>query len=331
MTDPSSDSLLIRAAQPQEAATLFDLIVSLADYEHLVHEVTGSAATLKQHLFGQHPCVEAIVAEAEEKLVGFALFFIVYSSSAMQPKIYLEDLFVLPRARGKGIGKALLSHLAKLAIQRGYGGLEWSVLDWNTPAIGFYQSIGAQVLTNARVCRVAGAALPQLASWQEALQSKSLRQAVPSDSAAIFALVKANIEYDGGLEAFSGSEAQLTEHLFNYSYADVIIAEQDNQPVGLALFCTNYSTFLTKPGLFVEDLFVLPDYRGQGIGKALLSGLAQQVIDRGYGRLEWHVRLWNQPAIDFYQRIGAQILPDWRICQVHRNATEQLATAMGEL
>lgn len=322
MTAPSSHSLLIRAARPQEAAALFGLIVSLAEYEHLAHEVTGSPEALKQHLFDQHPCIEAIVAETAGELMGFALFFVYYSTSLMQPKIYLEDLFVLPQARGKGIGKALLSHLAKLTVQRGYGGLEWSVLDWNTPAIGFYESIGAKILTDARVCRVAGAALPQLAS----LSAKSIRRAVSSDSADIFALVQANIEHDGGLDAFNGSEAQLANHVFNRSYAEVILAE-DTKPVGLALFCTNYSTFLTKPGLFVEDLFVLPDYRGRGIGKALLSDLAQQVIDRGYGRLEWHVRVWNQPAIDFYQRIGAQILPDWRICQLNYAATEQLAKA----
>jgi GNAT superfamily N-acetyltransferase len=322
----SSHSLLIRAAQPQEATILFDLIVSLAEYEQLAHEVTGNPEALKQHLFGQHPCIEAIVAEAEGELIGFALFFVYYSTSLTQPKIYLEDLFVLPQARGKGIGKALLSCLAKLVTQRGYGGLEWSVLDWNAPAIGFYQSIGAQILADARVCRVAGAALPQLALQSPPLAQKALRWATPSDSANIFSLVKANIEYDGGLAAFNGSEVQLAEHLFNHAYAEVLIAEQDDRPVGLALFCTNYSTFLTKPGLFVEDLFVLPDYRGQRMGKALLSGLAQQVIDRGYGRLEWHVRTWNQPAIEFYQRIGAQLLPDWRICQINATATEQLAT-----
>ncbi|WNZ26399.1 GNAT family N-acetyltransferase [Leptolyngbya sp. NK1-12] len=155
--------------------------------------------------------------------------------------------------------------------------------------------------------------------------SWNLRPITANDIEDVFALVRANIEYDGNLHLFVGSPEALAEHLLQHSYAEVVIAEQHQQAVGLALFCTNYSTFLTKPGLFVEDLFVRPEYRGQGIGRSLLAYLAQQVLNRNYGRLEWCVRTWNQRAIEFYQRQGAVILPDWRVCQLYRDAIEQLA------
>lgn len=313
-------SITIRPSIPADVPTLFDLIMALAEYERLSHEVTGSPQVLHQHLFGDFPCIETVVAEWQGQVVGFALFFVNYSTSLMRPGIYLEDLFVLPQYRGQRVGKALLTYLAQLTVERGYGRLEWSVLDWNQPAIGFYKRIGAEILEDVRVCRVAGAALPQLAS----LSSCNLRPGTPDDIAAIFTLVKANVEYDGGLHQFNGHEAALAQHLFEQSYAEVVIAEQNSQPVGIGLFCTTYSTFLTKPGLFIEDLFVLPDYRGQGIGKAILAYLAQQVTDRDYGRLEWRVRVWNQQAINFYERMGAVILPDWRVCQLYEAAIEKL-------
>jgi GNAT superfamily N-acetyltransferase len=164
-TAPASvGNLIIRSAQPEDAATLFDLINALAEYEKLSHHVTGSAEALKEHLFGDRPCIEAIVADHNEKSVGFALFFTNYSTFLTKPGIYLEDLFVLPDCRGLGIGKALLTRLAQLALERDCGRLEWSVLDWNKPAIGFYQRMGATVLPDWRICRVTGAAIEQLAA-----------------------------------------------------------------------------------------------------------------------------------------------------------------------
>lgn len=332
MTAQSSLSLFIRPAKSSDVAILFGLINALAGYEKLAHEVTGSAAALQQHLFGEPCCIEAILAEDAGQPVGFALFFVSYATALMQPKIYLEDLFVLPDYRGTGIGKALLSYLAQLAVTRNYGRMEWSVLDWNQSAIGFYQRIGAQVIEDIRVCRITADQLPQLAFQLSSPSPVLLRTATLADCHDVFALVKSNIEYDGGSKQFDGTVAQLTEHLFNprfhpksvQPYAEVVIAEQDTKPVGLALFCINYSTFLTKPGLFIEDLFVQADYRGQGIGKALLAYLAQQAIDRGYGRLEWHVRAWNQPTLEFYQGMGAKVLPDWRICQLNQGSIQQL-------
>jgi GNAT superfamily N-acetyltransferase len=119
---------------------------------------------LHQHLFGDRPCIEAILAESNGNSVGFALFFTNYSTFLTKPGIYLEDLFVMPEYRSQGIGKALLAHLGKLAMARECGRVEWSVLDWNEPAIGFYQRMGATILPDWQICRIAGAAIEALAA-----------------------------------------------------------------------------------------------------------------------------------------------------------------------
>jgi GNAT superfamily N-acetyltransferase len=137
---------IIRAATPGDAPVLFELIKALADYEKLSHAVTGNVETLKAHLFGENPYAEALIAECEGKVVGYGLFFYNYSTFLTQPGLYLEDLFVLPDYRGRGIGKALIKSVGKIAIERNCGRLEWTVLDWNQPAIDFYQNLGASVL-----------------------------------------------------------------------------------------------------------------------------------------------------------------------------------------
>jgi len=146
--------LIVRSATPADVPAIFNLIQALAEYEKLSHAVTGNPENLEQHLFGSKPYAEAIIAEYEEKSVGFALFFHNYSTFLTQPGIYLEDLFVLPQYRRQGIGKALLTYLAKLALSRDCGRLEWSVLDWNESAIAFYKSMGASILDEWRICRV---------------------------------------------------------------------------------------------------------------------------------------------------------------------------------
>lgn len=146
--------LKIRSALLSDTSTIFSLIQELAKYEKLEHTVTGSEEALKNHLFGHRIYAEAILAEWEEKAVGFALFFANYSTFLTKPGIYLEDLFVLPEYRRRGIGKALLEYLKELAIQRNAGRLEWSVLNWNEPAIKFYESMGAKILPEWRICRV---------------------------------------------------------------------------------------------------------------------------------------------------------------------------------
>jgi len=153
----------IRPARPGDEAGIFALIQALAAYEHLTHVVTGSAAELAPHLFGARPAAEALVVEAEQRLVAFALFFGNYSTFLTSPGLYLEDIFVLPDYRRRGIGKALLAAVAGVASERQCGRLEWSVLDWNASAISFYERVGASVLPDWRICRVTGTALSSLA------------------------------------------------------------------------------------------------------------------------------------------------------------------------
>lgn len=154
-----ASDLQIRPAHVTDVPLLFQLIQALADYEKLSHAVTGNIATLEHHLFGPRPFAEALLAEWREHPVGFALFFHNYSTFLTQPGLYLEDLFVLPEFRRRGIGKALLTTIAQIAVERGCGRLEWSVLDWNESAIAFYKYMGADVLPDWRICRVTGEAL----------------------------------------------------------------------------------------------------------------------------------------------------------------------------
>ena len=149
----------LRAAVPADAPALVGLIRELADFEHLSHLVRVTPDQLAQHLFGPRPAAEAVVAELEGRLVGFALFFTNFSTFLGQPGLYLEDLYVQPAQRGRGLGRALLSHLGALAVERGCGRFEWSVLDWNANAIRFYEKMGATVLPDWRICRVTGDAL----------------------------------------------------------------------------------------------------------------------------------------------------------------------------
>lgn len=136
----------IRPATPTDVTTIHDLITQLAVYEKLEHLVSGTPEMLRESLFGARPACECVMALEDEKPVGFALFFTTYSTFLAKPGIYLEDLFVVPAARGRGYGKALIVHLAALAQSRGCGRFEWRVLDWNTPSIDFYKSLGAQIL-----------------------------------------------------------------------------------------------------------------------------------------------------------------------------------------
>ncbi|MGF1569929.1 MAG: GNAT family N-acetyltransferase [Nodosilinea sp.] len=149
----------IRPAIPDDVEVLYGLILALADFEKLTHEVTGGADDLAQSLFGERAYAEAVVAEVDGTPAGMALFFHNFSTFLMKPGLYLEDLFVLPAYRRQGIGRALLVYLGKLALARGCGRFEWNVLDWNAPAIAFYQHMGAELKHDWRLCRVSGAGL----------------------------------------------------------------------------------------------------------------------------------------------------------------------------
>lgn len=153
----------IRPAVREDAPLLVELIGALADYERLRDQVVLDAALLETHLFGERPAAEAVIAEADGEPVGFALFFSSFSTFLGRPGIWLEDLFVLPERRGGGIGRALLTHLAQLAVARGCGRLEWSALDWNEPALAFYRRLGARVMPEWHLHRLDGAALAAVA------------------------------------------------------------------------------------------------------------------------------------------------------------------------
>lgn len=162
----------IRFARRADVPVIAELIRALATYEKLAHEVVGTEADLALHLFGPRPYAQVLLAENRNEVLGFALFFYNFSTFLAKPGLYLEDLFVRPEARGRGTGKALLSRLAEEALAQGCGRLEWSVLDWNAPAIAFYRSLGAAELSGWTVNRVSGAALSALAGRPAASASE---------------------------------------------------------------------------------------------------------------------------------------------------------------
>ncbi len=156
-------TLLIRAAVPADLPLIAQFIRDLADYEKLAGDVRFDEAKLGEKLFGARRYAEVVIGEVDGTPQGFALFFHNFSTFEGRPGLYLEDLFVRPAARGSGLGKALLAHLAKLCTERDCARLEWSVLDWNAPAIGFYQKLGARLMDEWTVMRVDGDALTALA------------------------------------------------------------------------------------------------------------------------------------------------------------------------
>ena len=156
-------TISIRSATPADLPLIAQFIRDLAEYEKLAHEVRFNEAKLGEKLFGSRPYAEVVIGEIDGTPQGFALFFHNFSTFEGRPGLYLEDLFVRPEARGSGLGKALLAHLAQLCVERDCARLEWSVLDWNTPAIGFYQSLGAKLMDEWTVMRVDGDALTALA------------------------------------------------------------------------------------------------------------------------------------------------------------------------
>ena len=153
----------VRSATIEDVPVILGFIKRLAEYEKLAHEVLATEADLRQTLFGKHPSAEVVIGECQGTPVGFALFFQSYSTFLAKPGIYLEDLFVDPDCRGKGVGKALFVYLARLAVERGCGRFEWSVLDWNEPAIQFYKSMGATPLSGWTKFRLTGKSLADLA------------------------------------------------------------------------------------------------------------------------------------------------------------------------
>jgi len=154
----------VRAAEEHDVALILGFIRELAEFEHLAHTVVATEAALRAALFGPRPYAEVVMACIDGEEVGFALYFHSFSTFLARPGLYLEDLFVTPAARGRGVGRYLLVWLARIALERGCGRLEWAVLDWNEAAIGFYRKLGAELMEDWKTCRVTGSALAALAA-----------------------------------------------------------------------------------------------------------------------------------------------------------------------
>ncbi len=153
----------LRRARREDISIVLDFIKKLADYEKLSHEVVATEESLERYLFGEEKVAEVVFGYYEEKPVGFALYFFNFSTFLAKPGIYLEDLYVLEEQRGKGFGKVFLTYLARLAVDKDCGRVEWAVLDWNEPSIDFYKSLGANLMTEWIVNRVTGESLEELA------------------------------------------------------------------------------------------------------------------------------------------------------------------------
>jgi GNAT superfamily N-acetyltransferase len=163
-TKTQIDGFVIHRAGREDVPLVLDFIRKLAVYEKLSHEVVVTRDLLERYLFGKEKVAEAMIGLHHGKPVGFALYFYNFSTFLGRPGIYLEDLFVLEDQRGKGFGKAMLACLAKLAVDKGCGRLEWAVLDWNEPSIDFYKSLGAKLMDEWTIHRVSGEALEELAA-----------------------------------------------------------------------------------------------------------------------------------------------------------------------
>ena len=144
----------VRPAEKRDVGVIMGFIKELAEYEGLAHEVVADEVSLERSLFGEHPVAEALIAEFETTPIGFALYFPTFSTFVGRPGLYLEDLYVRPNMRGKGVGTLLLQHVARLARGRGCGRLEWAVLNWNQPAIRFYEALGARAMDDWTVYRL---------------------------------------------------------------------------------------------------------------------------------------------------------------------------------
>jgi diamine N-acetyltransferase len=159
-------SLSIRAARPDDSALIFALVRELADYEKLASEVDATEDAISTALFSDAPRLCCDIAEWSGEAAGFAVWFLNFSTFRGRHGIYVEDIFVRPAYRGRGIGRALMARLARRCVERGYARCEWTVLDWNTPSIAFYRSIGAQVLDEWKICRLSGDALARFAQGE---------------------------------------------------------------------------------------------------------------------------------------------------------------------
>ena len=325
MTTTTTPRASVRFATREDVPVIVSLIREAAEFEGHAHLATATTERLEAELFGGKSACECLIGEHDGQTVGFAIFFHNFSTFLCRKGLYLEDLFVRPAARGLGLGKLLLQRLARIAAERGCGRFEWGVLEWNVDAQAFYRRMGATVLPDWRVCRVTGDALTTLGSGPA---NANVRAATRADAAVIVELIRELAVYEKLEHLATATPARLEAELFgDKPTCECLIGERDGEPIGFALFFHNFSTYLCRKGLYLEDLFVRPAARGTGMGKLLLQRLAQIAVERECGRFEWSVLDWNVDAQAFYQRMGAAMLPDLRICRVTGEALQALGAA----
>ncbi len=323
----SPSSVTIRPVEPADVPTVFALIRALAEYEQLSHEVVGTEAALYAHLFGDRPYIESFLVEENGTPAGFALFFKIYSVEIGTPGYYLEDLFVFPEFRGRGLGKALLAALAQRALEQGFQHLQWSVLDWNAPAIAFYQTIGADVHPHQRIARITGDGLTQASTIQTAL-TPFTAQWVDADFLTNMPNGSSSTDHSPLPATFlEKNKASLRRAIAPpSSQVEALAIYHETTLVGLATFTHSYSTFLTQPGLLIESMVVAPGDRAAEIQHTILQTLAALATERQCGRLEWLVHQDDEQAIAQCQHMGGTVRPDWRICRMNAGAIATLAT-----
>jgi GNAT superfamily N-acetyltransferase len=302
----------LRAATEHDASLLLELIRELAEYERLLHQVRATEERLRETLFSEPPSAEAWIAELDGVAVGFALFFQNYSTFLAQPGIYLEDLYVRPQARGRGVGRALLERVAQLAVERSCGRLEWAVLDWNEPALEFYRSLGAAAMSDWTIHRVAGPALEALARGREAAPVR-VRSATITDAEAIAAVhVHAwRVAYRGlmpdhvleGLE-----EAQYVtrwRRWLDASTTNVFVAADGDRVVGFTSFQPARDADVDASEVAeIPMLYVDPALWRSGVGTALLARAIGEVRARSFRTVVLWVLETNAAARSFYESRG---------------------------
>ena len=325
MTTTTLPRATVRFATREDVPVIVSLIREAAEHEGRAQLAVATPERLEAELFGDQSACECLIGEHDGETVAFAIFFHNFSTFLCRKGLYLEDLFVRPAARGTGMGRLLLQRLARIAVDRRCGRFEWGVLDWNVGAQAFYKRMGATVMDNWRVCRVTGDALTTLGSGAP---HANVRAATRADVGVIVELIRELAVYEHLEHLATATPARLEAELFGDKPAcECLIGERDGEPIGFALWFHNFSTYLCRKGLYLEDLFVRPTARGTGMGKLLLQRLAQIAVERGCGRFEWSVLDWNVDAQAFYQRMGAAMLPDLRICRVTGDALQALGAA----
>ena len=335
-------SLAVRGAVSGDVPFALDCIRGLAAYVGMSDDVTATREDLEVGLFGSAAVsaaapartatvAEALVAELDGSPAGLAIFFHSMSTFLGLPGIYLEDLYVDPAMRGRGVGAALLAHLAGLAVRTGCGRLEWNCEDSNDHARSFYLELGAVPMSDWVKYRLAGRALAELASRADEMRGSGggqhihFRRAGLLDAPVILEFIRELAEYEHLLDQVTATPEALVETLFVRKVAEVVFAEVAGQLVGFVLYFRTFSTFMGQPCIYLEDLYVRPAARGQGVGKALLAQVARLAVDTGCGRLEWGCLDWNKPAIDFYLGLGAVALGEGTIYRLAGSALAKLA------